>query len=95
MISRWSPRGNLGLGHLDGDGQPWRERPPPWPRAWQGKGSKRVVAHATVSALAATLRWGRRGARHRAPRVRQRANHLRNRGLIIAFIAAPRHEAGS
>ena len=26
----------------------WRERPPPWPQAWQATRSKMVVAHATV-----------------------------------------------
>jgi hypothetical protein len=29
----------------------WRERPPRWPRAWQAKRSKMVVAHATVLRL--------------------------------------------
>lgn len=29
----------------------WRERPPPWPRAWQTKWPNRVVAHATVLRL--------------------------------------------
>jgi hypothetical protein len=43
----------LRLRQLSGDGEPWRERPPRWPRAWQRERSKQVVAHATVSTLAA------------------------------------------
>jgi hypothetical protein len=29
----------------------WRERPPRWPRPWQARRSKTVVAHATVLRL--------------------------------------------
>ena len=32
----------------------WRERPPRWPRAWQVRRSKTVVAHATVLRLTAS-----------------------------------------
>jgi len=33
----------------------WRERPPRWPRAWRPRGSKMVVAHATVLGLTTSL----------------------------------------
>lgn len=62
-------------------GHAWRERPPRWPRAWQGKGSKRVVAHATgwLSPTAPTA--APRGARHRAPPKGDSPQSAARRGL--------------
>ena len=44
----------------------WRERPRPWPQAWQTKRPFRVVAHATGLLLATAPAVATRG-RHRAP----------------------------
>jgi hypothetical protein len=46
----------------------WRERPPPWPRAWQTKWPNRVVAHATVLRLTTSPMASRlSGGRERRP----------------------------
>jgi hypothetical protein len=83
----WSLSAQLGQRQISGDGQPWRERPPRWPRAWQRERPEHVVAHATVPAWAGTVRWLRQGARHRAPRVWRPGNHLHDSGLAAAVIA--------
>ena len=45
----------------------WRERPRPWPQAWQAKRPFRVVAHATGLLLATAPVVARPGGRHGAP----------------------------
>ena len=45
----------------------WRERPRPWPQAWQAKRPFRVVAHATGLLLATAPAVAPPGGRHRAP----------------------------
>jgi hypothetical protein len=47
-----------------------------------------ACAHATVSAFAAIVRMVRERARHSAPRVWQRANHLHDSGSGGTFISA-------
>lgn len=47
----------------------WRERPPPWPRAWQTKRPNHVVAHATVLRLTTSpAAWPLSGGTDRRPR---------------------------
>ena len=45
----------------------WRERPRPWPQAWQAKRPFRVVAHATGLLLATAPAVAPPGGRQRAP----------------------------
>jgi hypothetical protein len=51
----------------------WRERPHPWPRAWQAKPPFRVVAHATALLLATAPAVAPPGGRHRTPPEERRA----------------------
>jgi hypothetical protein len=45
----------------------WRERPRPWPQAWQAKWPFRVVAHATGLLLATVRAVAPPGGRHGPP----------------------------
>ena len=45
----------------------WRERPHPWPQAWQAKRPFPVVAHATGLLLATARAVASPGGRHGAP----------------------------
>ena len=63
------PSGPTALTRSANTSSAWRERPRPWPQAWQAKRPFRVVAHATVNSLAPRWPWRRRTVGRRADRV--------------------------
>ena len=71
-------------------GHAWRERPPHWPLAWQGKGSKQVVAHAMGWLLSTVPTAAPRGGRHRAPPEGNSIEVAASRGLAVRTLGANR-----